>query len=62
MNRHVKRHLEMERLFGADFIPGNKNQESSIKGEPQRETQSGAQRKADYPREFLDFIRDPQET
>ena len=70
MNRHVKRHLDMERLFGADFIPriknqesrikgnpGIKNQESRIKGETQRETQREAQRAAEYPREFLDFMK-----
>lgn len=24
-NRHLKRHLEMERLFGADFLPISKS-------------------------------------
>ena len=43
MNRHVKRHLEMERLFGADFVP--RTREASP--EP-----TGA-----YSREFLDFMK-----
>lgn len=56
MNRHARRHLEMERLFGADFLPLSR---ASVPAKAARGPSEAAEVRAPEggPPEFLDFRR-----
>jgi hypothetical protein len=36
MNRHLKKHIEMERLFGADFLPVSRSALAAKVAEPEK--------------------------
>ena len=67
MNRHLKRHLEMERLFGADFLPLRRRGPEATQRKTTSTTQRPPVRKEsppvakapgfDYPTEFLEFMK-----
>ncbi len=65
MNRHLRRHVEMERLFGADFLPVGRRPAAEAPKAPPRPRAAGTPREKaaarapapapTWPPEFLEF-------